>query len=106
MRATLRLTLLAPVIALGCTNIHSFTPASSARFEPTTAEITVLDSEPPQEFEVIGYAEARGGSLKEALPLLKKLAQDNGGNALLKIESTGIGYGVSNYRAKVIRYTP
>jgi len=67
--------------------------------------VSVLDSDgPTQDYEVLGYVEARGSDPNEALPLLKKLARQNGGQALWKIESNGVGDGVTSYRAIVIRY--
>lgn len=100
-------------LLLGCTlrlggtgGKPNFTPTGTERFGPSTSEILVLDSPPVEPYLVIGYAEARGENMGDAIPKLKKLAQENGGNALLSIEATTVNLGVISYRAKVIRYGP
>lgn len=82
----------------------SFTPTGSARFGPSTSEILLLDSPPSEPYQVIGYVEARGEKMADVIANLKKLAQENGGNALLNIEATSVGFNIISYSAKVIRY--
>jgi hypothetical protein len=89
---------------LGCAPVHTYSPAGSTTFGPTTSEIAVLETPPDRPYTVIGYAECRGENVGEALPWLKKMAQENGGNALLKIEAVPVFASLSTYRAAVIRY--
>ncbi len=105
MKAVIRLSTLAPVVALACAPVHSFSPASNQRFEPRTENVEVLEEEPTREYTLVGYVECRGESVGDAMPYLKKLARENGGDAILKIESTPVFVGLSTYRAAVIRFT-
>jgi len=105
MKARLALGLLAAVVPIGCAPVNSFSPAGEARFGPSETEIVVLEEPPSRPYIVIGYVECRGQSVKDAMPYLVKQAKANGGEALLKIESTGVFLSLSQYRATVIRYT-
>jgi hypothetical protein len=95
------------LLLAGCVQwYHAFTPSGDVHFEPRTTEVAVLEKEPSQAFDVIGYVEARQETLDRALPMLKKDAAAHGGDAILHIENTTMGYGVTLYHAKVIRYAP
>jgi|SRR5690349_22124269 len=106
MRGLLRLSLLAPVVALACSQYQAFTPANETSFEPVSEHtaIPLLESEPDKAFEVIGYAECYAVSTEQALPLLQKQARLHGGMALLHLTSQPRYGAASSYRAAVIRY--
>ena len=106
------LLVLALAICAGCVidNVNSFTATGDQQFEPRAADyaIEVLDEMPDRAYVLLGYAEARGSSLNEALPYLLKHAREQGGDAIANIETSQIGGGgatVGVYRAAVIRYT-
>jgi hypothetical protein len=67
MKAMMRLFWLAPVVAIGCAPVNSFSPSGEQRFGPSESEIIVLEAPPTRPYTVIGYAECRGKSVNEAM---------------------------------------
>ncbi len=95
------------VTMLGCTNYHKYTPTASATFEPRTLDYTIdfiADGEPERGYVSLGIAEARGENLGEALPLLKELAREYGGSALIHLKTTQVYLAISTYSVTVVRY--
>lgn len=102
---------LALVVLAGCLTKSEFTPTGSTAFEPRPAdyEIEVLEEMPDSSYMLLGYAEARGQTIGDALPRLIRHAREAGGDALVGITTSvfdnNLGYGqTTSYRAAVIRY--
>lgn len=94
------------VVLAACTPVHEFSPISEASFAPrdTQHPIVFYETPPDTTYDVIGYAECRGEGIGEAMPYLKKLARQAGGDALMDVKETQVFLALYNYRAAVIRY--
>jgi hypothetical protein len=92
---------------VSCHPVHNYVSAIDYEYgpHPPDSEIDVYAEAPPgRRYVVIGHVDCRGATLEDVLPYFKKMARENGGDAIININSEPLSGELSKFTADVIRY--